>query len=156
MPGRIGLSLSRGQLPPSPPCAARATGVRGSEPWEPAKLVQAILSGLEGGAGFRGRMRPNRPARMAYTAISRGRSTLAPPETWPPNASRILLAGAVDAHWKPQAVAPRTTAPMSRKDELMSAALTIGGSLVVAAMLVVGEDATGSPPKNRNWPKSLK
>ena len=32
-----------------------------------------------GGAGFRGRMRPNRPARMAYTAISRGRSTRGTP-----------------------------------------------------------------------------
>ena len=35
---------------------------------------------------------------------------------------------------------PRTTAPMSPKDRLMSAALTISGSLVVAAMLAVWED----------------
>ena len=35
---------------------------------------------------------------------------------------------------------PRTTAPMSTKDRLMSAALTIGGSLVVVAMLSVWED----------------
>ena len=73
-----------------------------------------------------------------------------------------LLAGAVDAHWKPQAVARRmevsataeaggtnmvrrlmclrTTARLSLKDRLLSAALTIGGSLVVVAMLSVWED----------------
>ncbi len=77
-----------------------------------------------------------------------------------------LLGGAIDAHWKPQAFGLRmesatsaeaggtdmihrlkydgTTARMSRRDTWLSAALAIGGSLVVAAILAVWEDPVGN------------
>ena len=80
MPGRIGLSLSRGQLPPSPPCAARTRPGPGLRTLGTCKARTGDSERFGGGgAGFRGRMRPNRPARMAYTAISRGRSTRGTP-----------------------------------------------------------------------------
>jgi len=72
-----------------------------------------------------------------------------------------LLAGAVDARWKPQALAqqldratadPRggsnmltrikgcgARASMSRKEALLSAALTIGAALVVAGTMLIGK-----------------
>ena len=75
-----------------------------------------------------------------------------------------LLGGAIDAHWKPQAFAQRmervtsakpggsdmihrltscrSTAQMSPKDRRLSAVLTIGGSMVVAASLFIWESPT--------------
>ena len=73
-----------------------------------------------------------------------------------------LLAGAVDAHWRPQAamqpmdraarvderrpdmiqrlISCRVSQRLSREDQWLSGALTIGGSLVVAGILMFGGD----------------
>ena len=73
-----------------------------------------------------------------------------------------LVAGAIDAHWAPQAftehvertasvdaggtdviarlIGCRVNGQMSRRDQWLSGALTIGGSLVVAGILMFGGD----------------